>query len=288
MSAFPTGTSPCPDPVDIYLPRPATLIETKSLTEHERFFCFEMNGDIALSYRPGQFLEISMPGFGECPISISSAPSVEGSKGFELVVRRMGNVTRAIHALEPGDKIGVRGPFGMPFPVEDALIGRDLLFICGGIGLVPVRSAINYVLDRREDYREVTILLGTRTPEDRLFTKELYGWKLRDDLMLRETVDAADPSWSADVGVITRLIPRLKLAVENTRAVICGPPIMYRFVLNELKKLGMNAEHIYLSLERRMKCGVGKCGHCQINGLYACQQGPVFKYADIAAVREAL
>ncbi|HEC17626.1 MAG TPA: oxidoreductase [Sedimenticola sp.] len=281
-------TAPRPDETDIYLPRPATLIETESLTAHERFFRFEMDAGVELSYRPGQFLEISMPGFGECPISISSAPSAGGDRGFELVVRRVGNVTRALHGLEPGDRIGVRGPFGAPFPVEDALTGHDLLFICGGLGLVPLRSAINYVLNRRDDYGEVTVLLGARTPADRLFTRELYAWKLRDDLVLEETVDAADPSWGAHVGVITKLIPRLKLAPENTRALICGPPIMYRFVLKELEKQGMSAEHIYLSLERRMKCGVGKCGHCQINGLYTCRQGPVFKYADIAAVREAI
>ena len=153
---------------------------------------------------------------------------------------------------------------------------------------MPVRSAINTVLSRRSDYGDVTILLGTRTPEDRLFTDELYAWKLRDDLVVRETVDMADSSWGADVGTITRLLPRLRLAVENTRVIICGPPIMYRFVLFELKKLNISPEHIYLSLERHMKCGVGKCGHCQINGIYTCQEGPVFKYADIATVREAI
>jgi len=274
--------------LDVYLPRPARLLEKRRLTPHETWFHFEMDEAVALGYWPGQFLEISIPGIGECPISISSAPSNESDSRFELVVRAVGDLTRALHALEPGQRIGVRGPFGSRFPVEDALRGHDLLFICGGIGLVPVRSAINYVLERRGDYGELNILLGTRTAADRLFTDELYAWKKRDDLQLRETVDVADPSWGADVGVITRLIPRLKLQVENTRAIICGPPIMYRFVLNELKKLGMLPEHIYLSLERRMKCGVGKCGHCQINGIYVCQEGPVFSYADIAAVREAI
>lgn len=274
--------------IDIYLPQPATLLEKRAMTGHESFFHFAMDAGVELTYQPGQFLEISVPGMGECPISITSSPSNAHETTFELVVRAVGNVTHAIHALQPGDKIGVRGPFGTSFPVEDALLGHDLLFICGGIGLVPVRSAINYVLNRRSDYGTVNILLGTRTPEDRLFTDELYAWKLRDDLILRETVDVADPSWGADVGVITRLIPRVKLTAENTRVIICGPPIMYRFVLFELNKLGICAEHIYLSLERRMKCGVGKCGHCQINGIYACQSGPVFKYADIAALREAI
>jgi len=273
---------------DIYLPQPATLKEKQQLTPHETFFRFEMDGEVRLAYKPGQFMEISMPGIGECPISITSAPSVGGDSGFELVVRNVGNVTRAIHALQLGERVGVRGPFGTAFPVDGALKGKDLLFICGGIGLVPVRSAINYVLNHRDDYGVVNILLGTRTPEDRLFTDEIYSWKLRDDLLIRETVDVADRSWGADVGVITKLIPRLKLNVLNTQVIICGPPIMYRFVLSELRKLGMAQEQIYLSLERRMKCGVGKCGHCQINGVYACQSGPVFNYADIAELREAI
>jgi len=273
---------------DIYLPQPATLKEKLPLTPHETFFRFEMDGQVQLAYRPGQFMQISIPGIGECPISITSTPSADGDSSFELVVRNVGNVTRAIHALELGERIGVRGPFGTTFPVDGALQGRDLLFICGGIGLVPVRSAINYVLNHRTDYGEVSILLGTRTPADRLFTDEIYSWKLRDDLQVRETVDAADKSWGADVGVITKLIPRLKLNVPNTRVIICGPPIMYRFVLSELRKLEMAPEQIYLSLERRMKCGVGKCGHCQINGVYACQAGPVFNYADIADLREAI
>jgi len=273
---------------DIYLPHPATLKEKVLLTPHETFFRFEMDEQVQLAYRPGQFMQISMLGIGECPISITSAPSADGDSGFELVVRNAGNVTRAIHVLEPGERIGVRGPFGTSFPVDDAMKGRDLLFICGGIGLVPVRSAINYVLDRRADYGEVNILLGTRTPADRLFTDEIYSWKLRDDLLVDETVDAADKTWGADVGVITKLIPRLKLNIPNTQVIICGPPIMYRFVLSELRKLEMAPEQIYLSLERRMKCGVGKCGHCQINGIYACQEGPVFNYADIVGLREAI
>ena len=273
---------------DIYLPRPATLTARQAMTEHETFFRFEMDGGVELAYRPGQFLEISIPGTGECPISISSSPSTGEERDFELVVRTVGNVTRAIHGLQPGHKVGVRGPFGTSFPVEQDLLGRDLVFVCGGIGLVPVRSAINYVLDRRDRYGRISILLGTRAPETRLFTDELYAWKTRDDLLLSETVDVADPSWGADVGVITRLIPRLKLALDNTRVIVCGPPIMYRFVLAELRKLGIDADHIYLSLERHMKCGVGKCGHCQINGLYVCQEGPVFKYGDIATVREAI
>jgi NAD(P)H-flavin reductase len=153
---------------------------------------------------------------------------------------------------------------------------------------VPLRSAIQYVLDHRNEYGAVTLLYGTRKPEDRLFVEELYEWKLRKDIRFVETVDAAGPAWGGNVGVITMLFEHLALDPARTVAVICGPPIMYKFVLIELKKYEIPNERIYLSLERHMKCGVGKCGHCQINGVYACQKGPVFRYADLAGLREAI
>jgi NAD(P)H-flavin reductase len=172
--------------------------------------------------------------------------------------------------------------------VDQAMRGRNVLFICGGIGLVPVRSAIHYVLDHRDEYGDVAVLFGTRRPADRLFTEELRELDERDDVDFQETVDVADPSWNGNVGVITRLIPDVLPDSENTIAVICGPPIMYRFVLRELRKLRLPSRNLYVSLERRMKCAVGKCGHCQIDGVYACQDGPVFNYAEIASLREAL
>lgn len=273
---------------DIYLPQPATLLEAVPLTAHEKFFKFQMTGENAFRYMPGQFMEVSVPGIGEAPISICSSPTRNGEGTLEMVVRRVGNVSAALHALKVGDKVGLRGPYGTCFPVDRTMLRRDILFICGGIGLVPVRSAIHYVLDRREDYGDITILFGTRRPEDRLFIDELYDWKVREDVTFLETVDVADANWGGCVGVITTLFPRFTVTASKTIAVVCGPPIMYKFVLLELHKLKMKNRHIYLSLERHMRCGVGKCGHCQINGLYACQDGAVFNYADIAAVPEAI
>jgi NAD(P)H-flavin reductase len=258
------------------------------MTETERFFRFKMDSGRNLDYMPGQFFELTVPGIGEAPISISSSPTRIRGGEFEMVIRRVGNVTRALHALEAGAKVGIRGPFGSKFPVDETMLRQDLLFVCGGIGLVPVRSSIHYVLDHREDYGRITILSGTRSPSERLFSGELEAWAQRDDLQVMETVDTADDAWTGNVGVITTLIPQVDVDPQRTVAIVCGPPIMYKFVLIELDKRRLPFERVYVSLERNMKCGVGKCGHCQINNLYACQDGPVFAYADLVTVKEAI
>jgi len=276
---------PAHDP-SIYRPEPATLLGSEPLTALERRFRLQLDCGRPLGHKPGQFVQVSLPGIGEAPISISSSPDVQDS--FELVVRKVGRLTAALHTIPDGGKLGIRGPFGTDFPVAGELKGRDLLFICGGIGLVPVRSAIQYVLNHRADYRNVTILYGARTVAERLFLDELAAWRSRDDVSLHEAVDRGGEGWSGNVGVITTLIPGLHLDLSHTRAIICGPPVMYRFVLLELAKLGMPDDSIYLSLERRMKCGVGKCGHCQISGFYTCLDGPVFKYSQIKFTPEAI
>jgi NAD(P)H-flavin reductase len=268
------------------VPEQATIVSTEPVTAMERYFEVKLGSGSSLGHMPGQFAEISVPLVGEAPISISSPP--DGNGTFELVVRKMGRVTAALHGLQAGAKIGVRGPFGTHFPVDGVMKGKDVLFICGGIGLVPVRSAIKYVLNNRSDYGKVTILYGTKTPPERLFLKELAAWSARSDVTFMETVDRGDATWKGNVGVITTLIPKVKVNPESTIVIICGPPIMYKFVLVELRGIAIPHENIYLSLERHMKCGVGKCGHCQINGLYACQDGPVFKYSDIEGVQEAI
>jgi sulfite reductase subunit B len=272
--------------VDIYLPEPVTVEKVEPMTAMEHFFSFTLDSGKELGHMPGQFAEISIPGIGEAPISVSSSPTRKGS--FEMVVRNVGNVSNAMHNLSAGDKVFIRGPFGTTFPVEDAMKGQDLLFICGGIGLVPVRSAIQYVLDNRDDYGRVMILFGAKTPRERLFTDELDKWRTTKNVTLLETVDHRDETWSGPEGVITTLLPLVKIDETRTTAIICGPPIMYKFVITELFKYKLRPDQIYLSLERHMKCGVGKCGHCQINNIYVCQDGPVFKFSDINDTEEAL
>jgi sulfite reductase subunit B len=276
----------CDPNTDIYLPLPATVGDVKTMTALERFFSFRLDSGEAFGHMPGQFAEVSIPGIGEAPISISSSPT--RSESFEMVVRNVGNVSNAMHQLSKGDKVFIRGPFGTTFPVDDAMKGQDILFICGGIGLVPVRSAIQYVLDNREDYGRVMILFGAKTPRERLFTDEFEQWRKVKNVTLLQTVDRRDENWYGAEGVITTLMPLVKIDETRTIAIICGPPIMYKFVITELLKMKFRDDQIYLSLERHMKCGVGKCGHCQINNIYVCQDGPVFKFSDIKEIEEAL
>jgi len=270
---------------DEYLPQPATIVRSEPMTELERFFELRLDSGRPLGHGPGQFVTVSLPGIGEAPISVSYPAGA--SDRFELVVRRVARLSNALHQLPPGSKVGVRGPFGTTFPVEE-MRGQDLLFICGGIGLVPVRSAILHVLSRRNDYGHITILYGTKSPADRLFSEELKAWGTYEGVTCLETVDRADAAWKGNVGVITTLIPRVTVDPARVAVIICGPPVMYKFVLVELFTRNVPADRIYISLERRMKCGIGKCGHCQINGLYTCIDGPVFRYSDVADVQEAL
>ncbi len=270
----------------LYVPEFATIKATEPMAVTERHLRLELDSGESLGHQPGQFVQVSVLGIGEAPISVSSGPRPDPS--FELVVRACGNVTNAIHGLQADAKIGIRGPFGNGFDV-DSMKGKDLLMVAGGIGLVPMRSLIHSVLQNRGDFGEVSILFGCKTPEERLFLDELDTWRQRSDVKLHETVDKPHPDWDGHVGVITTLFPKLDItSPKDTVAVIVGPPIMYRFVLIECLNAGIDEESIVMSLERHMKCGVGKCGHCQINQKYVCQDGPVFTYAEARHLKEAI
>jgi sulfhydrogenase subunit gamma (sulfur reductase) len=272
--------------VNLYLPTPARIVQMARMTQLETVFTLELPDNLTLGHRPGQFVEVSIFGVGEAPISISSSPSRSNSR-FELCVRKVGDVTAALHGLSVGDTVWIRGPFGRGFPVEK-FRGKDVLFAPGGLGLAPLRSLINQVVDERALFGRVIILYGARNPAELLFKDDLQEWGGRSDLELYSTVDRGDESWTGNVGVITTLFKQISVNPRNTVAVTCGPPVMYRFVLMELLGKGIPEGNIYLSLERRMKCGIGKCGHCQINNVYACQSGPVFPYPEIKALEEAL
>ena len=272
-------------PASPYLPGWAEISRIETLTESEKLFELHRLDGRPLGHQPGQFVELSVMGIGEAPISVSSPPS-EGDS-FELAIRRVGNVTSAAHRLNVGDRVGIRGPFGTHFPAQETR-GKDLLFVAGGIGLVPLRSFIKYVLEHRSDYGDAILLFGARNPAERLFLSELREWKHRTDLSCLETVDRSDAAWKGHVGVITTLFPKIQVDPAKVFCIAVGPPVMYRFVILEAKGKGIPDDRIFLSLERRMKCGLGKCGHCQINHLYACQDGPVFRYSDISELREAL
>ena len=270
---------------DLYHPVMAEIKEVKRLTGMETFYRVEMPDGEDLGHVPGQFVELSIFGVGEAPFSISSSPTQKGS--FDLGVRRAGMLTDVLLRQPVGTKIGIRGPFGNGIDVT-RFEGKDVLIIAGGIGLVPMRSMINYVIDNRDDFGKLIICYGSKSDEDLLFRDEIKQWENDPGIDFQVTVDQGSEAWTGNTGVITTLIPRLDLDLPNTVCCICGPPVMYRFVLLALKSRGLAEENIYMSLERRMKCGVGKCGHCQINHSYVCQDGPVYHYPDIKLLQEAL
>jgi sulfite reductase subunit B len=272
-------------PTSIYLPSLAEIVRTEQLTKMEKLFEIKLQNGQELGHQPGQFVEVSLFGIGEAPISVSSSPTKKGS--FELAVRAVGNVTKTLHTLNRGATLGIRGPFGKGFPIEE-MKGKDILFVAGGIGLVPLRSLINYVLDNRSHFGRVFVLFGAKTPAEQLFLDELAKWRQSKDMEYWETVDRSDGQWKGNVGVITTLFPKITVDPQKTIAVIVGPPIMYRFAILEAQVKGIPDDQIVVSLERRMKCGVGKCGHCQINHIYVCQEGPVFNYAKIKDLKEAI
>jgi len=269
----------------IYMPIPARVTAVTPLTAQEKLFTIELPHGLSLNHDPGQFVQVTVFGVGEAPISISSSPS-RSNGTFELCIRKVGDLTHVIHRLEQGAMLGIRGPFGRGFPVE-RFRGKDLLFVCGGLGMAPLRSLLNEVLDDRGNYGRVVLLYGARQPADLLFRDELASWEAREDVEVHLTVDCPDTNWDRCVGVITNLFPEVEVEARNTVAVVVGPPVMYRFVLKELNKLHIPKGNIWFSFERRMKCGVGKCGHCQLNHIYTCQTGPSFNYAEIENLEEA-
>ena len=269
-----------------YLPRAGRIVDMKNFTAQEKYFRLEFDDGKGVEYLAGQFMEVSLFGLGEAPISICSAPGRRGD--LEMCIRAVGDVTNALHKLDVGDAVGLRGPFGNGFDMN-AVAGRDLLFIAGGLGLAPCRSFILAALNEREKFRRVTVLYGSRSPKDLLFRDDLKIWEKRGDCEFMMTVDRGDESWSGNVGVITTLMPKIgKVDPANTVAFIIGPPIMFKFAVLEALAMGLRKGNIYCSLERRMKCGLGKCGHCQIRNVYVCQDGPIFSYAEVMRLREGI
>jgi NAD(P)H-flavin reductase len=277
--------SSCHNP--LYLPIECEILSVTDLTPAEKLFRVRRTDRVPLGHLPGQFVQVSLLGWGEAPISVASSPT----KGdyFELGVRRAGNLTGVMHELKAGDTFGIRGPFGRPFDLGQ-LRSRDLLLISGGCGLAPLRSLIQYCEDRPVEFGTITILYGAKNPQSRLFKEELANWEASTRFACSLTVDSVsgDDCFSGSVGLITALIPPLSFNPEKTIAVVVGPPAMYRAVIDELKKKGLEPGQIIVSLERHMRCGVGKCGHCSIEHLLCCQDGPVFRLDEIEPLRGAL
>lgn len=267
-----------------YISRLARIDGVARLTEKERLFKIAIEDNKSLGHLPGQFIMLSIPGYGEAPISISSSPSKKNT--FEICVRAVGNLTNALHRLTKGDRLWIRGPYGKAFPIEN-LKSKDLLFVAGGIGLVPMRSLVKTILSERIAYGKIHLLYGVKAPDEILFKDELIEWG-QHGISIQITIDKPHPEWKGNTGVVTTLLPPLKIDETRTVAIVIGPPIMYKYVIMSLGDKRIAGHNIYLSLERRMKCGLGKCGHCQINSVYVCQEGPVFRLSDIRYLREAI
>ncbi len=273
----------------IYKPFIATIKGIKELSSTEKQFDIQIDDKEtreAFNFKPGQFVELTVFGLGEAPFSIPSSPN--NKDYFELCIRNVGNVSGALHKMKEGDKVGIRGPFGKGhFPYEE-MKDNNVVIVAGGLGMAPVRSLIKYVLENRDDYKRVIIIYGSINPDYLLYKDELEEWQKRDDVEVRLTVDEPCEGWQGEVGVCTNLIPGIDCPVDESYVVVCGPPVMYKFVIKELEKKCFKPEKVFLSLERRMECGVGKCNHCHIGDKMTCVDGPVFSLWEIRNLKEAI
>lgn len=275
-----TITAPAtPTSVDPMLPQRYRILRRRR--ELADTFTLELepeDGSEIPAFATGQFNMLYVYGVGEIPISISGNPTKR--KPLVHTTRAVGTVSRAMSELGPGDVIGVRGPFGSHWPLEQAK-GKDVVILAGGIGLAPLRSVLYQVIAEREHYGKVVLLYGARTPMDMLYRHDLERWRARLDFEVMVTVDRATTQWYGSVGVVTRLVSRAAFDPHNAVALVCGPEIMMRFSAMELEKRGIAAEHIFVSMERNMKCAIGFCGHCQYGRYFACKDGPVFAYSHV-------
>lgn len=267
---------------DALIPQPGRIVEIADMTAKDRYFRVEL--EKPLGHHPGQFVMVSVLGVGEAPISISCGPRKDNL--LEMVIRRVGRLTEVIHQLKVGDEIGIRGPYGSGFDLEN-FYGKNVLFVAGGLGLVPLRSLIIPVAANAGRFRQITLISGCRNPAEELYRDELKDWAKTGVRVIRLVDGTENMPWKFDIGLVTDPIPKMDIDPENTVAALCGPPVMYKFVISALSAKNLGADKIYVDLERRMKCGVGKCGHCQINQVYCCQEGPVFRFSNLEGLPEA-
>lgn len=272
-----------------YQPHMARIVRIYKMVENNYLFTVRFLDDrLAATFHhiPGQFVMLSVPGTGEAPISISSSPSRPGV--LELCIRRVGRVTNALYRQKTNDLVGIRGPYGNGFPIQ-RLMGSDILFAAGGLGMAPLRSLLWYALDNREKFNRIILMCGSRRPAEMLFREEMLSLADRSDMNCLLTVDA-DPAgtWGSYIGLLPKLFDYVAIDPSRTFAAVCGPPVVYRFVLERLLALGFPKDRILMSLERRMKCGIGKCGHCSVGYKYTCLHGPIFTYWDVINLPETI
>jgi NAD(P)H-flavin reductase len=281
-----------PLPINPFKPERALITDIEDLApDHKKFSFVFLNEEVneKWSHIPGQFVMLTVPKAGEIPISICSSPTRKGT--IELTVRKVGRKTEVLHRMKPGDSVAIRGPYGNGFPVE-IMEGHNILIIAGGLGIAPLRSLIWYILDKRHLYKDVYILYGTRNYESVLYKEELKRLRERNDIKCLYILDKfkseEDKKWTDREGLLTILIPEVALDPQETFVAVCGPPVAYRFIGKELVKNGYPESQVFVSLERKMECGIGKCGHCQIGYKFACVDGPIFPLWDTKNLPEMI
>lgn len=274
-----TGT--CKNP---YLPYPVKIDDIRVESEDGNLKTFRLvfedeDAGRSWNHNPGQFAMLSLAGKGEIPIGIASSPTEKGSVLF--TVNRAGVVTTALHKMNVGDRMGLRGPMGNGFPVDTELKGKNIVIIAGGFAFTTLRATLIYMLENRADYGRITVIYGARTPGMLLYMDELEQWQARDDLDVHITIDREAEGWNGLVGFVPTIAGEVAPSPENAAALICGPPIMIKFTMPPLEKIGWKDDQVYLSLENRMKCGLGVCGHCNVGPVYVCKDGPVFTRTEV-------
>ena len=265
-----------------FMPYMATIKSVTDLTPDVKLFNTELDDPVAqndFNYQPGQFAFLSAYGIGEAPFCLTSA--AHRKAGIEFAIRAVGTVTNALHELDEGAKVGIRGPFGNSFPMDDYK-GKNIIIIGGGIGMAPLHPVINTIVDHRDDYGDLLIINGARSPQDLVFADEFDVWAKASKTKVELTVDRGDDNWKGRVALIPDVVVDLNPPSENAVAIICGPPIMIHFTLIKLKDLGFANDQIVTTLEGKMKCGLGKCGRCNVGEKYICVDGPVFTFEQIS------
>jgi len=264
------------------------IINIITLTALEKLFHIRLSDHFErenFSFLPGQFVMLHLPGCGEIPVSISSSAS--NKEYIELCIRKVGKVTGMIHRLETGAIVGIRGPFGTHFPVQK-MTGCDVLLIAGGLGIAPLRSPIYRINEHRSEYKNITIMYGAREPDQILFDYQFEEWRKIYGLQLLTIVQNAGKDWKGRVGLITDLFKEVTINPENTFAIVCGPPVMFKFVCAHLSNVGIPRHRMFVSLERRMHCGMGKCCRCNVGSTFTCLDGPIFDYWTVMNLKEAI
>jgi len=258
--------------------RPIKTRVLEVITETPTIKTLKLKPEEPISFQTGQFIELTVPGVGEAPFTPSSRPSV--SDEMEVTIMKVGKVTERVHQLKKDDIVGLRGPFGEGYPL-DKFKGKEVLVVGGGCGFAPIRSLMYSLFDISGEFKKLSFRGGCKNPSEFLYKKEIEEWTGRDDLNVRLTVDTGDGTWNRNVGLVTTILDNVEMDCRNGIGVVCGPPIMMKFTTKKLLDMGFEEHNLYLSMEKNMSCGIGKCGHCRIGIYYACKDGPVFQYSKI-------